>query len=55
MYLEYDDNEIQIVNDKDIYYSKEVKGQRKFFDHFCKNVFTCVNIILVIHDFFSSG
>ena len=29
----------------DIYYSKEVKGQRKFFDHFCKYVFTCVNII----------
>ena len=31
---------------KYIYYSKEVKGQRKFFDHFCKYVFTCVNIIL---------
>ena len=28
-----------------IYYSKEVKGQRKFVDHFCKYVFTCVNII----------
>ena len=26
--------------------SKEVKGQRKFVDHFCKYVFTCVNIIL---------
>ena len=25
---------------------KEVKGQRKFVDHFCKYVFTCVNIIL---------
>ena len=24
-----------------IYYSKEVKGQRKFFDNFCKYVFTC--------------
>ena len=39
----------------DIYYSKEVKGQRTFFDRFCKYVFTCVNIILGVHDFFSSG
>ena len=38
-----------------IYYSKEVKGQRKCFDNFCKYVFTCVNIILEVHDFFSSG
>ena len=29
-----------------LYYSKAVKGQRKFVDHFCKYVFTCVNIIL---------
>ena len=42
-----------------IYYSKEVKGQRKCFDHFCKYVFTCVNIFFFwgggVHDFFSSG
>ena len=38
-----------------IYYSKEVKGQRKFVDHFCKYVFTCVNIILGEHDFFHQG
>ena len=38
-----------------LYYSKGVKGQRKLFDHFCKYVFTCVNIFLRVHDLFSSG
>ena len=32
--------------DGTLLYSKEVKGQRKFLYHFCKYVFTCVNIIL---------
>ena len=36
---------ICVIHDGDIYYSKEVKGQRKFLDHFCKYVFTCVNIL----------
>ena len=38
-----------------IYYSKEVKGQRKFLYHFCKYVFTCVNIILGGVHFFHQG
>ena len=42
-----------------IYYSKEVKGQRKCFYHFCKYVFTCVNIIFFfgggVHYFFHQG
>ena len=38
-----------------IYYSKEVKGQRKVCDHFCKYVF-CVNIIFGGHmTFFHQG
>ena len=36
-----------IKKQNNIYYSKEVKGQRKFIDHFCKYVFTCVNIIFL--------
>ena len=30
--------------DEIIYYSKEVKGQRNFFDHFCKNVFRVISV-----------
>ena len=38
-------NVYKLVCTHNVYYSKEVKGQRKFVDHFCKYVFNCVNII----------
>ena len=40
---------------KHVYYSKEVKGQRKFGDHFCKYVFTCVNIFFFFFFFWGGG